>query len=1424
MAEVCFDFEEFRGDNFASLGTRKRVTFSENAIALVSVEAGGEGLFPAVDPTPGSAVLSYAEGRNFTLDITGLASEGIAGGRLSFSYTSPNLEHQIKILDAEENSLRTDTLSSTAGGTFNAFSPFSISIPADAATIQIGSRATELAIDDLRISVDPVLVAEPLAAETPDSLEGTPEPDSIDAGGRSAIVSLPGDSIEAGVRFVGVSGQSNGDATIREGGTAIAFVPSIASGEGSFDYTVRFNNQTAGSTATVRVPELRAIAGLGGDDTLLGSRGGETLDGGPDNDSIRGLTGNDTLEGGSGSDSLFGDTDGDLISGGADGDLLFGGGGNDSFNGGLGDDTLDGGQDNDTLNGGEGDDLLLGRVGADAIDGEAGNDTVQGDKGLDTLSGGGDDDLLLGGAAPDRLFGGKGDDSLFGGRDDDSLFGDVGNDSLAGDGGVDTLQGGEGQDSFNYLSPNDGGTQGDRILDFNPAEDRLVFNSEAATEGGFELSTDNTDTQTLNPGQFFTDAELVSGTFPALIYNSSTGELRYDADGSGTRAAIAIAQFEPEETGNIPELPPERIFLVNPVDFTFPELPEVVAVQDFATTPAFVNGTEGNDTLSATAAQPVNISVLDNDSPAGGLVVADIGNISGGETEIIDATTITFTPTLPAPTRGSFLYTAGDGTNSDLASVFVDIIPVETVSGLGGNDSLIGGGGDEFLLAGNGDDSLFGNRGIDVLRGETGNDLMYGGAEDDFLFGEAGTDLLLGGSGIDFLYGGGDGDFLGGESGDDFLSGDRGNDTLQGGEGSDTFAYLSRVGVGGGQQDAIADFEPGSDVLVFNRSTEDGFGFAQIGTTPETRLAPEQFVTEPNNLSPLASPILTYNQPTGTLEYDPDGSGSQAAEIVAIFDNSPFLSADDLLLVGAASDTLPPTLPGSEAVTAFALVSGTETNDVLVADEGTFTGLAVAVSVPEGSAITDAIGGTVTPLIDNGTLVEFTPTLGGGNLGSFTVSINGTSATVTVEILSAIDGLGGDDSLAGSDRDDSLFGNVGNDCLIGAAGGDTLRGGEGLDTFAYLSRTQLSSGTTSDRIADFTPGSDRLVFNNETPDGFGFEQIGETPATQLSPEQFVTDPNIPNTLASPILIYDQPTGTLEYDPDGVGTQPAEIVGIFDNFPSLSADDILLLGTSTEPISPVTANPDSATTPDSIRGTTGPDLIGTDDFDSGLNAIAIPVLANDSPAGGLTIDSLGNVVGGDATILGDTEVLFTPLPGETVGSFEYTASDNLGNTASAPVTVNISAVTAVDGLGGDDALGGAEGDDSLFGNTGNDTLQGDTGNDIIEGGFGGDFLISGLGNDIFLYRSVDEVRGVNPDFITDFDASSDQIQLTGDFSGINLISETEEIPVNEPALIYAQTTGELRYVDESNNQFVIAGFSRLPDGSFPLLDDSSILIV
>ena len=533
---------------------------------------------------------------------------------------------------------------------------------------------------------------------------------------------------------------------------------------------------------------------------------------------------------------------------------------------------------------------------------------------------------------------------------------------------------------------------------------------------------------------------------------------------------------------------------------------------------------------------------------------------------------------MPGGTQASFTYTASDGNTEDSANVFIDILPVTRINGLGGDDVLIGSSGPDLLYGGAGNDCLFGEAGDDTLLGDSGDDIVFGGSGDDILFGGPGNDLLYGGADNDILYGGKGDDFLSGDDGDDTLFGNAGNDTLFGGAGNDVFAYISRSQITTGT-DLILDFTPGSDRLLFDREE---FGFIQIGTTPENILSPQQLVlvetgTYQDNLSLINSPILAYELQTGNLLYDPDGSGTQPPEIIANLQGNPPLSVNDIILIGTAGDdTLDdgddddPTDEDTRNITAFALINGTPGNDAIAAND-TIDFVGVPVTIPASdneriaviNTITDLIGGNVN-ILEGGTAAEFIPTLPGGNIGSFSYEAidsegNLIRVPVNVNILTAIDGNAGDDTLIGSDGDDSLFGNLGNDCLIGGAGDDTLVGGEGSDTFAYLSPNQINLGV--DLIVDFTPGSDRLLFDS---DQFGFTR-GTTPENSLSPEQFIFletgefNPDNLDTISSPILAYELQTGNLIYDPDGSGTQPPVTVATFIGNPRLSIDDILLIG-------------------------------------------------------------------------------------------------------------------------------------------------------------------------------------------------------------------------------------------------------------------------
>jgi Ca2+-binding RTX toxin-like protein len=101
-------------------------------------------------------------------------------------------------------------------------------------------------------------------------------------------------------------------------------------------------------------------------------------------------------------------------------------------------------------------------------------------------------------------------------------------------------------------------------------------------------------------------------------------------------------------------------------------------------------------------------------------------------------------------------------------------------------------------------------------------------------------------------------------------------------------------------------------------------------------------------------------------------------------------------------------------------------------------------------------------------------TLNGGagndtlNSGAGNDTINGNAG------IDTLDGGDGNDTLKGGADNDTLDGGVGNDVLIGGAGVDVLTGEPGSDTFVFTTAAQSGSGTTRDRITDFTPGQDKI--------------------------------------------------------------------------------------------------------------------------------------------------------------------------------------------------------------------------------------------------------------------------------------------------------------------------------------------------------------
>jgi Ca2+-binding RTX toxin-like protein len=243
------------------------------------------------------------------------------------------------------------------------------------------------------------------------------------------------------------------------------------------------------------------------------------------------LAGNDTVNGSSYDDYLLGYT------------------GNDILNGNAGDDTIDGGNGRDTLNGGAGKDTLIGGLGNDTyvvdnsadkvVEGSnAGTDLVQ-SSATYTLGANVENLTLTGTEGIDGtgnklanvITGNAGANTLKGFAGNDVLHGAAGNDTLAGGAGNDTLYGGKGLDEFLFSAPLNASTNVDKIKDFSVAQDTIALDQSVFTHVALG---------TLAASAFYTGA-AAHDTDDRIIYDSATGNIYYDPDGTGSQAEILFA-------------------------------------------------------------------------------------------------------------------------------------------------------------------------------------------------------------------------------------------------------------------------------------------------------------------------------------------------------------------------------------------------------------------------------------------------------------------------------------------------------------------------------------------------------------------------------------------------------------------------------------------------------------------------------------------------------------------------------------------------------------------------------------------------------------------------------------------------------------------------------------------------------------------
>ncbi|MEI6756217.1 MAG: hypothetical protein FDX18_09530 [Chlorobium sp.] len=118
-----------------------------------------------------------------------------------------------------------------------------------------------------------------------------------------------------------------------------------------------------------------------------------------------------------------------------------------------------------------------------------------------------------------------------------SITGNAGANTLTGTAYGDTLTGGAGADKFVFNSIPVLPVNKDTITDFKHSLDVLQFSKSVFT------AITSLAGSTLNPAEFWSGAGVTSGhdANDRIVYNSTAGNLYYDADGSGSGAAVLVA-------------------------------------------------------------------------------------------------------------------------------------------------------------------------------------------------------------------------------------------------------------------------------------------------------------------------------------------------------------------------------------------------------------------------------------------------------------------------------------------------------------------------------------------------------------------------------------------------------------------------------------------------------------------------------------------------------------------------------------------------------------------------------------------------------------------------------------------------------------------------------------------------------------------
>ncbi|NML96248.1 type I secretion C-terminal target domain-containing protein [Novosphingobium olei] len=478
------------------------------------------------------------------------------------------------------------------------------------------------------------------------------------------------------------------------------------------------------------------------------------------------------------------------------------------------------------------------------------------------------DEAITGTANDDRLLGGSGVDTISGGAGRDYIWGGT---------GADVLTGGAGRDRFVFL---DASEAGDTITDFTAGANGDVIDLSAlAFRNGWHgdlfgngyvryvQSGNNTLVQVDTDGggdSFTTFATLSNVAKASLTAANISTELKVSAyaDANPSTADTSTSTVTAPSTGSVssnasttgsvssPSTSPVVVGPITsaPVPATststlpnaFADLVGFTKLQAVAN--ADLTGTAKNDLLLGTAGNDKLLGGLGDDVLAGGAGADYLNGGGGTNTASYANASAGLTVSLADPSKNT-----GDAAGDRYSQI-------SQIVGTSFNDIITGNDSVNSLFGGAGNDTIYGLDGVDNLFGGAGNDVLDGGLKNDILDGGAGNDRLIGGDGFD---------------------------QLTGGAGSDTFVLNPTFKT---SFDTITDFTIGSDKI----------GLSGTGISSISKIA---FVEGAALKATAAQATILYNQATGAILYDADGTGSAAAVKIGMVTSGLDLHLSDFIII-----------------------------------------------------------------------------------------------------------------------------------------------------------------------------------------------------------------------------------------------------------------------------------------------------------------------------------------------------------------------------------------------------------------------------------------------------------------------------------------------------------------------------------------------